>query len=98
VEIPLSRIKLLVAFLICGLFTYGGVLMMNDTSGDNRIGIVGLLGCSFFGLAALVILIKFLDRRQGLLISQDGIFENSNGISVGLVDWEDLGLKRRNSG
>jgi hypothetical protein len=93
--IPLSKTKLL--FLVIGAvcFVAAGVwLLMNADQfpGKNptftkSVGVAGIL---FFGACAAYGLIKFFDSVPGLIVDSKGIFDNSSGISAGLIPWSDI--------
>ena len=53
----------------------------------NAIGNVGLV---IVFLSGLYYSWKLLDKAIGLRIAADGIFDNSHGTSVGLIEWEDI--------
>jgi hypothetical protein len=44
----------------------------------------------FFGIIAIVIVRKFLDKKAGLIISKDGLTDNSSGVSAGFIPWSDI--------
>jgi len=54
------------------------------------IFIVGLASILFFGFVAVTIFRKFSDKRPGLVISRQGITDNSSGVSAGLIPWTDI--------
>jgi len=53
----------------------------------NYVGVVGII---FFGMTGIYGLIKLFDKKIGLKIDGNGIFDNSNASSVGLIRWEDI--------
>jgi hypothetical protein len=44
----------------------------------------------FFGLCAIVAVIKLCDRRPGLVIDDAGLIDNSSGLSAGRIPWSDI--------
>jgi hypothetical protein len=54
------------------------------------IFIAGIAGILFFGLCSITFLIKLFDNSAGLIISNEGIFDNSGGLSVGFIPWSDI--------
>jgi len=44
----------------------------------------------FFGWTAFVLLTKLTTKNAGLIISDDGLVDNSSGLSAGLIDWADI--------
>ena len=79
------------------IFVVGGVGLVlksenlisikNFESLDFLIGLVGIL---FFGLCFLFYFKKVFDRKYGLIINDNGIIDNSNGTSIGLIEWKDI--------
>lgn len=65
----------------------------------NYIFIIGLAGVLFFGLCFIFIAKKVFSRKAGLTINDDGIIDNSNATSVGLIEWKDItGIKSWGTG
>lgn len=54
------------------------------------IFVAGLASVLLFGLVAITIFRKFSDKKAGLIISKDGITDNSSGVSAGLIPWADI--------
>lgn len=44
----------------------------------------------FFGLVAVTMFRKFSDKKPGLIINNQGITDNSSGVSAGLIPWNDI--------
>ncbi|MGZ4035423.1 MAG: STM3941 family protein, partial [Bacteroidia bacterium] len=44
----------------------------------------------FFGGIGCYILKKFFDNLPGLIVSDEGIFDNASGISAGFIPWTDI--------
>jgi hypothetical protein len=58
------------------------------------IRIIGIIGVAFFGLCLFFIFKKMFDKKYGLIIDKNGITDNSNAMSIGLVKWNDItGIK-----
>ena len=51
---------------------------------------VGLAGLLFFGLIAVVHLVKMAKNKPALIITDDGLFDNSSGLSAGFIRWQDI--------
>lgn len=51
------------------------------------LGVVSIL---FFGLCSFFGIKKLLTNSPGLIISAEGILDNSSGISMGLIPWTDV--------
>lgn len=52
--------------------------------------IVVSLCMSFFVVTGVYALRKIFDKKAGLIIDSNGITDNSNGASVGLIEWQDI--------
>jgi len=83
----------------CILFVGLGILMilLPETFESRRYGnpkeilfIVGCISIIFFTPFLFSILIKLLDNKPGLIISKEGIYENSGGAPTGLIEWNDI--------
>lgn len=46
--------------------------------------------CSFFGLTGIYGIVKLFDPKTGLIINSEGIIDNSNATSIGLIEWKDI--------
>ncbi|MFT4758675.1 MAG: hypothetical protein ACI9XO_000369 [Paraglaciecola sp.] len=95
IEISLSKGKLLLMLLGCIGFVVGSIWLFNfaETQEDYAPTLlkgVGGVGFVFFGLAGLFVLKKLTDKKPGLTINYQGIIENTNGISVQMVEWKDI--------
>lgn len=54
------------------------------------IQVIGVLATTFFGLAAVYGIVKLFDKKAGLIVDENGITDNTNATSVGLILWEDI--------
>ena len=98
IEIPLSKMKMTLTFL--GSLTFVGLgfwfLIYPPKSNNLLFGnqivifVAGLSSVIFFGLIAITIFRKFLDKKPGLIISRQGVTDNSSGVSAGLILWSDI--------
>jgi hypothetical protein len=60
------------------------------------IRFVGILSVIFFGAITVYGIIKLFDNKYGLIIQTNGIIDNTNASSVGLITWEDIiSIKRQ---
>lgn len=100
-EIPLSKNKL---FLVIGssiLFVIIGIWILINA--DNlqeysfkllrnplTLKIIGILSILFFGVTGFFGFKKLSDKKVGLIIDSNGITDNSNATSVGLIEWNDI--------
>jgi hypothetical protein len=98
VEIQLSKFKLILLFLGSLMFVlFGTAFIMNPSKfvspickSPAIIFIAGLAGISFFGFVGFSIFKKIFDNKPGLLISDDGMIDNSSGLSAGYIPWSDV--------
>jgi uncharacterized membrane protein YobD (UPF0266 family) len=98
IEIPISKKKLILMIIGSLIFVGLGVLfVMNPekyTSPIMRnptvIFIAGLASILFFGFCFPFIVKKLGDKSPGLIISDQGIFDNSSGVSAGQILWKDI--------
>lgn len=98
IEIPLSKTKLnllllgAIVFLIIGFIgtiipeTFISV-RFNSPLFIRTVSIVSVL---FFGVCLVNIVRKLFDKNIGLTINNDGIIDNSNNSTVGLINWSDI--------
>ncbi len=98
IEIPLSKTKMTLTFLGSLVFVGIGIWFLINPPKSNHwlfdnpavIFIAGLASVIFFGLIAVTIFRKLLDKKPGLIISKQGITDNSSGVSAGLIPWADI--------
>ncbi|PZP48296.1 MAG: hypothetical protein DI598_10150 [Pseudopedobacter saltans] len=98
IEIPLSKKKMTLSFLGALAFVVIGLWFIvkppyisNPLLGNPIVlFIIGLASVIFFGIIAIINIRKFFDKRAGLIIDKDGIWDNSSGVSAGLVAWSDI--------
>ncbi len=92
--IPTKRRFILFALLGSILFVIIGIYMIN--SEPNRkysltfLKTWGLIGTSFFGLTGLYCLKKLFDNKPGLIIDENGLWNNSSIISNHTIKWNEL--------
>ena len=98
VEILLSKKKIILLFIGSVFFTVFSVLFIvypNEFTfiivrNPTIIRIVGIVGAIFFGIIGMSLLRKLNDKEPGLVIDANGITDNSNATSIGLINWEDI--------
>lgn len=98
IEIQLSKTKILLLLLgSIGLVVLGAFFILNPDRfvssvmrSPEIIRIVGIAGVLFFGATSLYGAIKMFDNTIGLTIDENGIFDNTNASSVGLIKWRDI--------
>ncbi|MDN5202281.1 STM3941 family protein [Fulvivirgaceae bacterium BMA10] len=98
IEIPLSKMKITLLLIGAIIFIVLGILFIlnpqqfttNLFRSPEIIRIVGIASVSFFGLCLIFIVKKLFDNKIGLTIDHNGITDNTNATSVGLIEWEDI--------
>ncbi|WP_299122209.1 STM3941 family protein [uncultured Tenacibaculum sp.] len=106
IKIPLSKTKIILFMLGALAFVIGGAWGVLEPERFASIGypknivfISGLAGVLFFGLCFVFIARKVFSGKAGLTINDDGIIDNSNATSVGLIEWKDItGVKSWGTG
>ena len=56
----------------------------------ESIMLFGVVGILFFGAAVIYGVKKLFDKKVGLIIDSNGITDNSNASSIGLIEWNDI--------
>jgi hypothetical protein len=98
IEIPLSKKKMFltlfgsIVFVTLGFwFLFYPPQIDNPFFGNSTIIFLsGLASIIFFGLIAITITKKISDNKAGFVINDEGIIDNSSGVSAGLVKWIDI--------
>ena len=98
IEIPLSKKKLTLMVIGSLIFVVIGILFVTNpekyTSTIMRsptiIFIAGIASILFFGLCFFFIVKKLGDSSPGLVISDEGILDNSSGVSAGQIKWTEI--------
>lgn len=98
IEIPLSKGKLILTLIGAMIFVVAGFwFLINPIKISHTIWgsqeamfLLGLVSVLFFGFIAILIVRKLQDKTPGLIINEQGIFDNSSGVSAGLVLWADI--------
>tara|TARA_R110002072_G_scaffold302577_1_gene486391 strand:- start:7750 stop:8298 length:549 start_codon:yes stop_codon:yes gene_type:complete len=101
IEIPLSRNKLFLGIIFSILFVIVGIWLFINAEGFDEnsirllrnpmvIKIIGVTAVLFFGSIGVYGLKKMLDKKVGLVIDSNGITDNSNASSIGLIEWSDI--------
>ncbi|WP_179337641.1 STM3941 family protein [Winogradskyella ludwigii] len=95
--IRFSKTKLVLMLIGCLAFIVGGIYMIIDPNkstnsrySEEFLFFIGLLSILFFGLCLIFIAKKVFTRKAGLIINDKGIIDNSNGTSIGLIEWNDI--------
>jgi hypothetical protein len=98
IEIQLSKSKLTLLFLGSIMFVGLGVWYVISPpivnipifSNPTLVFIIGLASILFFGLLGFYIFKKLFDKSPGLIISDEGVYDNSSAVSAGFVPWTDI--------
>lgn len=98
IKIGLSKKKNFLAFLGSIVFILLGIQFILSPEqyvsfihrNVELIKIIGFASVSFFGICLVYILFKILDKKPGLIINENGIIDNSNASSVGLISWSKI--------
>ena len=101
IEIQLSNYKLVI-LLLGSVFFIGFGIWFQYLAVDPPVfsfpllsqpilyRLLGLLAILFFGFCGLFAARKLQDRAPGLIISEEGITDNSSAVPGGLIPWEDI--------
>ena len=98
IKIPLSKNKIVLLLLGALIFVFLGVWFTIDHDkfvtrifrNPTFIRIAGIVSIGFFGLCTAFIFKKIFDKKYGLIIDKNGITDNSNATSVGLIKWTNI--------
>lgn len=97
ITIPLSKGKLLLTIL--GAFAFVAIGFWFVLAPPSRTGsslestflmVLGLVSILFFGGIAILVIRKLFDSRPGLIINEQGLNDNSGGLSLGQILWQDI--------
>ena len=98
--IYVNKLKIILLIIVACVFVAVGVwfLILDAQSIESNksldslslVSLVGLVGILFFGLCALMGLIKLFDKSPGLILNETGILDNSSGVSVGVIPWSEV--------
>ena len=98
IEIRLSKTKILLTLVGAVVFVVFGFSFILEPKyfqssiyrNPEIIRIVGIASVAFFGLCLIFIARKLFYKKVGLTIDQNGITNNTNATSVGLIEWSDI--------
>ncbi len=98
IEIPLSKRKLTFGLIGSLIFVVLGILFVLYPDkfitpimrSATTIFISGFASILFFGACFIYVVKKLSDNSPGLIISDDGIIDNSSGVSGGQILWNDI--------
>ncbi|MEM9141583.1 MAG: STM3941 family protein [Bacteroidota bacterium] len=98
IEIQLSKTKILILLVGSIVFVVlGGLFLLSPEKFESpifrnpaAIRVVGIASAAFFGICSIFITRKLFNNGIGLQIDDDGIIDNSNSTSIGLIEWADI--------
>jgi len=97
IKIPLSKTKIILLLIGALAFVVAGAWGVLDAErftstlySKNLVFYSGLAGIIFFGICSVFIAKKVFSSKPGLTINDNGIIDNSNATSVGLIEWNDI--------
>lgn len=95
-EIAIDKTKVIIAilasilFLVLGFWFVIFFATMQTRYSPLLIQILGITSILFFGVALFFTVPKYFDKNPGLIFTNKGIVDNTNGTSVGLIEWNDI--------
>ena len=98
IEIPSSKIKLILMLIGASVFIVGSYHLFRYPErfisyrfrSVEYIKTIGLFLLVFCSSAWIYIPIKLFDKKPGLILDENGIYDNSSFVSVGLILWKDI--------
>jgi len=96
IQIPLSKNKIILllagslVLLILGIWFMTGFAAMQTRFSPWLIQLIGAVAFLFFGGIFVFSVKKLFDKKPGLIISENGITDNTSGVSIGLIEWENI--------
>jgi hypothetical protein len=95
VEIPLSKVKIVVIMLGGVLFVVVGLWLILIADGQQEflpthMKMAGAFTAMFFGACVLYLVVKLFDDKPGLIVDSSGITDNSSGVAAGLITWQSI--------
>jgi hypothetical protein len=98
IEILQSKRKEILLVLGCALFVFFSIYFIIAPNkflnifirSKTIIFIVGIVGSIFFGCCGFYLFIKIFDKSPGLILTKNGLIDNSNAFKIGFIPWEDV--------
>jgi len=99
VVIKLSKIKIGLIMMGSVIFVAGGLWMWNRAYQQDHlyhqhspalIRIVSVAAIIFFGMCGIYSLVKLFDNKPGLIISPEGILDNTNMVGGHFIKWSEI--------
>jgi hypothetical protein len=93
IEIKLSKVKGILGFLGSCAFVATSFWLLSIADKQDRFNPIlvtstAYAGLVFFGLAGLYIFYKLFDTKPGLIIDDEGIYDNSSAAAGHMIRWE----------
>jgi prepilin signal peptidase PulO-like enzyme (type II secretory pathway) len=96
IEVPLSKTKILltiggsVLFVVLGFYFVTTMADQQTRFNPTIVKGVGIASILFFGATGIYGIRKMFDKSVGLTIDDNGIIDNTNATSIGLIKWYDI--------
>jgi len=96
IEIPLDKRKILAGIFVCIIFwiigAYFFITLADQQTRYNTyyVKFVGIACVLVMSLLLINLTKKFFDKNMGLIIDENGIFDNATSYKIGLIKWEDI--------
>lgn len=98
IEIALSKAKLIkllifsILFLACGLWMIiTNPQTSNHVFNNPIIKLIGAYGSTIMGIWGIYFFTgKLFDKKPGLILSEQGIFDNATAFKFGFIPWSDI--------
>lgn len=96
IEIPLNKTKILLTISASILFIFLGIYAIKTIADQQKrynpivLKVAGAASICFFGAVGIYSIRKMFDKSVGLIIDDDGIIDNTNASSIGLIKWENI--------
>lgn len=98
IEIPLSRTKLTLTIVGAFSFVFFGILFIISPDkfitpflrSHELVRIVGIISSLIFTILGIYGIKKLFDKNVGLTVDENGITDNTNASSVGLIKWSEI--------
>lgn len=100
IEIPLSKTKLAKLLLFSILFLIAGIWMIivnpttsNPVFNNPALKIIAAVVAVLLGSAGIFFFTrKLFDKKPGLIINEDGIYDNTSAFKFGFIPWSDISM------
>ncbi|MBC7936644.1 MAG: hypothetical protein H7Y86_14935 [Rhizobacter sp.] len=96
IEIPLSRRKMFLfllgslVFFFIGMYFIVELVDIQQPYNTLIIKIIGGLFILLSGLMSIYSVYKIFDRNPGLIIDENGIYDNSSASAIGFIPWNEI--------